>query len=239
MNSIGFNLRYGRSGHLFQNRYQSIVVEEEAYFLQAVRYIHLNPVRAGLIVTRQELESFPFSGHSVLMGRRAAPWQDTDAVLGRFATGRREAAFRYGEFVVAGWNEGHRHEFTGGGLVRSAGGREALAGRKFEEREAADERILGCGRFVEEVWRAEGEVGRTVAGRLWEEVLREVSEKWSLASEQILSKSRQRRVSLARREFLVRAHEDARLSAAKLSRICKITHVSVRQALMKGSPEEE
>jgi putative transposase len=236
--AVRFNLRYGRSGHLFQNRYKSIVVEEEPYFLQTVRYIHLNPVRAGLISTRQALDSFPFSGHAVLMGCRASAWQDTDAVLERFAANRREAVGRYGEFVVAGWNEGHRHEFTGGGLVRSAGGREALGGRRFEEREAADERILGSGRFVEAVWKEAGEVGRALPGRAWQEVLGEVSEKWELAPEQILGKRRERRVSLARREFLVRAHEEARLSAATLSRICKITHVSVRQALMKGTPQE-
>ena len=66
----------------------------------------------------------------------------------------------------------------------------------------------------------------------------EVSAKWKVAPEQILGRSRERRVSLARRQFLVQAHEEAKLSAAKLSRICGITHVSVRQALLKGSPPE-
>lgn len=234
--AVRFNLRHGRSGHLFQNRYKSIVVEEEEYFLQAVRYIHLNPVRVGLIATPQDLEGFPFSGHAVLMGRRTASWQDTDAVLARFATGRAEAARRYRDFVLAGWTEGHRHEFTGGGLVRSAGGWEALAGRKFDDREAADERVLGSGRFVEEVWKEAGEAARELPSRRWEEVLQEVAQTWGLAPEQIVGTSRQRRVSLARREFLVRAHEEARLSAAALSRICKITHVSVRKALLKGVP---
>jgi hypothetical protein len=234
--AVRFNLRHGRSGHLFQNRYKSIVVEEEEYFLRAVRYIHLNPVRAGLVSTPQDLEAFAFSGHAVLMGCRSASWQDTDAVLERFATRRREAVRRYGDFVIAGWNESHRHEFTGGGLVRSAGGWEALAGRKFEDREAADERVLGSGRFVEEVWKEAGELIQAFPARRWEDVLGEVAQKWDLAPEQIVGRSRQRRVSLARREFLVRAHEEARLSAAALSRICSITHVSVRQALLKGVP---
>lgn len=234
--AVRFNLRHGRTGHLFQNRYKSIVVEEEDYFLQAVRYIHLNPVRAGLVTAPDELERFPYTGHSVLVGRRAASWQDTDAVLERFGTRQGEALARYREFVSAGWNQGHRHEFTGGGLVRSAGGREGLGGRRFEEREAADERILGSGSFVEEIWRKKGELERVLPGRPWEEILAEVASRWELEPQQILGRSRERRVSSARREFLVRAHGAGRLSAAKLGRICGITHVSVRQALLKGAP---
>ena len=44
-----FNRRHRRQGHLFQNRYKSIVVEEEPYRLELTRYIHLNPLRAGLV----------------------------------------------------------------------------------------------------------------------------------------------------------------------------------------------
>ena len=236
--AVRFNLRHGRAGHLFQNRYKSIVVEEEPYFLQAVRYIHLNPVRAGVVHTPEELDAFPFAGHAVLVGSRAAPWQDVDEVLERFARGRKEAVRRYREFVLAGWNEGHRREFTGGGLLRSAGGAEALAGRRVEEREAADERILGSGAFVEEVWREEGKSPRAVAGRGWEEILAEVASQWGLVPSEVLGKSKRRRVSLARRAFLVHAHAEARVSAAKLGRICNMAHSSVQEALAKGLPED-
>src|SRR5512139_2522316 len=44
-----FNRRHRRSGHLFQNRYKSIVIEEEPYFLELIRYLHLNPLRAGVV----------------------------------------------------------------------------------------------------------------------------------------------------------------------------------------------
>lgn len=237
--AVRFNLRHGRAGHLFQNRYKSIVVEEEPYFLQAVRYIHLNPVRAGIVSTPEELATFRYTGHCVLLGCREATWQDCDSVLARFASERSDARRRYEEFLLAGWNEGHRHEFTGGGLVRSAGGREALTCRKPEEREAGDVRILGSGSFVEEVWRAEGAADRLLPVRSWEEVLQEVAAKWGLSPADVLGRSRARRVSRARREFLVRANTEAALSAAKLGRICKISHASVRQALIKGVPGGE
>lgn len=79
-----FNRRHRRHGHLFQNRYKSILCEEDPYLLELVRYIHLNPVRAGLVTDVKALHSYPRSGHSVLMGRRKYDWQDADYVLGLF-----------------------------------------------------------------------------------------------------------------------------------------------------------
>ena len=46
--AMGYNRRHRRVGHLFQNRYKSILCQEEPYFLELVRYIHLNPLRAIL-----------------------------------------------------------------------------------------------------------------------------------------------------------------------------------------------
>jgi len=236
--AVRFNLRHGRAGHLFQNRYKSIVVEEEPYFLQVVRYIHLNPVRAGVVDSVEQLDAFPFAGHGVLVGSRAAPWQDVDSVLERFGRGRKQAVRRYREFVLAGWTEGHRHEFTGGGLLRSAGGgADVVAGRRLEEREAADARILGSGDFVEDVWREEGEIHRVVPTRGWEEILEEIARQWELEPRAILGSSKTKRVSLARRAFLVRAHAECGMSAAKLGRICNMAHSSVQEALAKGLPE--
>ena len=65
--AVTFNLRHSRSGHLFQNRYKSLVCEEEPYLLELVRYIHLNPLRAGIVASMDELELYPWSGHGVLM----------------------------------------------------------------------------------------------------------------------------------------------------------------------------
>ena len=82
-----FNRRYARAGHLFQNRFKSIVVDEEQYLLELVRYIHLNPVRARLPVSMEELDSYPWTGHAVLLGRRlfrprtrTSCWSASDAL---------------------------------------------------------------------------------------------------------------------------------------------------------------
>ncbi|HUV50154.1 MAG TPA: transposase [Anaerolineae bacterium] len=71
--AVTFNIRHKRSGHLFQNRYKSVICEEDAYLLELTRYIHLNPLRAGLVEDLNALDKYPWSGHSVLMGKLQNP----------------------------------------------------------------------------------------------------------------------------------------------------------------------
>jgi len=79
--AVSFNLRHQRSGHLFQNRYKSIVCEEDAYLLELIRYIHLNCIRGGLVKDMHALDRYRWSGHAVLMGYEDRSWQ-ADQPLG-------------------------------------------------------------------------------------------------------------------------------------------------------------
>ncbi len=148
--AVVFNKRYNRHGHLFQNRYKSIVCEEEPYLLELVRYIHLNPLRAGVVPDLGRLDHYPYAGHCALLGHGLRGWQATDEILDRFGTTKAAARREYRDFVLAGLNQGARPDLVGGGLIRSAGGwSEVLAMRQRKERVAADQRILGSGAFVE------------------------------------------------------------------------------------------
>ncbi|MGH7802958.1 MAG: transposase, partial [Candidatus Binatia bacterium] len=152
--AISFNRRHDRVGHLFQNRYKSIVCEEEPYFLELVRYIHLNPLRAGIVRTLCELDAYPYSGHSAVLGVVPRQWQETSAVLRCFAVPRDRAAAAYRAFVGGGVDVGRRPDLVGGGLVRSAGGWNAVRElRRGRESFAHDERVLGTSGFVENVAR--------------------------------------------------------------------------------------
>ena len=114
-----------------------------------MRYIHLNPLRAGLVEDLDELARDPYCGHSVLMGKVKNAWQDTEGVLGLFGEHRGAARRAYRAFVEKGIAEGRRQDLTGGGLMRSAGGWEGVkALRKEKVYQRNDERILGDGEFV-------------------------------------------------------------------------------------------
>lgn len=141
--AVSFNRRNKRSGHLFQNRYKSIVCEEEPYLLELVRYIHLNPLRAGMVTSLEELDSYPWTGHAVLLGNRQLAGQETDAILERFGEKVGTARRNYRQFIADGIAAGHRDDLVGGGLKRSQGE------RRKNEYESFDERVLGGGDFVD------------------------------------------------------------------------------------------
>jgi REP element-mobilizing transposase RayT len=150
-----FNRRHHRTGHLFQNRYKSIVVEEEPYLLELVRYLHLNPLRAQVVLDLRALDRYPWSGHTALLGTAARPWQATQEILDRFGSRLPQARRAYRLFVAAGIPQGHQPAFQGGGLLRSQGGWAAVAAlRRGREAYQADERILGSSAFVEAVRQA-------------------------------------------------------------------------------------
>src|SRR4030066_1012604 len=104
--AVRYNLKYHRSGHLFQNRYKSIVCEEDPYLLELVRYIHLNPLRAGIVKSMEELDRYPWCGHGALTGRRKNDWQETEYVLKQFREGRRKAIRGYRKFMGGGEQKG-------------------------------------------------------------------------------------------------------------------------------------
>jgi len=91
-----YNRRHQRRGHLFENRYKSIICEEETYLLALVRYIHLNPVRAGIIQTMEELDRYPWTGHRALIGKTDHPWMDIDTVLTEFGGSRKKRSLHTG-----------------------------------------------------------------------------------------------------------------------------------------------
>ncbi len=92
-----FNIKRGRSGHLFQGRFKGIVVEKDAYCKELSRYIHLNPVRAGLVKSPSE---YPWSSYRYFTGKDKKPeWLTTELVLGDFGGEGRTGFRRYREYV--------------------------------------------------------------------------------------------------------------------------------------------
>jgi REP element-mobilizing transposase RayT len=130
------NQRQARRGHLFQGRYKAILVDADSYLLELVRYIHLNPLRAGIV---REPRCYRWSSHRAYLGEQAVRWLSIDWVLSRFAVDRAVARGAYQRYVLAGINEGRRDDFHRG----SEGGR-----------------LLGDDRFIEDVLRGHRERAR-------------------------------------------------------------------------------
>ena len=143
-----YNRRHNRTGYVYQNRFKSILCQEETYLLALVRYIHLNPIKAGLLTSVSQLNNYPWTGHSVLIGNIKNNWQQTHPVLGRFSSNKREAREKYREYIGEDLSS-TEDDFSGGGLIRSYGGWELVKSMRREHvLRVGDERILGDSDFV-------------------------------------------------------------------------------------------
>lgn len=122
------NWRTGRTGHLFQGRYKSFLVDEETYLQELVAYIHLNPLRAGMTL---KLGSYKWSSHKSYLGKEAIPWLNTEHVLATYSSDMSTARKQYAAFLSDRIKGGHREEFHGKG--------------------SADTRVIGTDHFVETI----------------------------------------------------------------------------------------
>jgi putative transposase len=236
----GYNRRHRRHGHLFQNGFKSIVVEEDAYFKELVRYIHLNPLRAGMVKSMKELGRYPWSGHSTLMGRVEYRWQDVGYVLKWFGKSLKPARQSYQRFVEQGIALGPQPQLVGGGLVRSAGGwSEIKALRRIGSREEGDQRILGSGPFVESIL-SEAELSNKYRlanldrKKMASELIKSCCQEGSVSIEGLTGGSRLRQVSKVRVELAYRLTSELGLSLAETARLLGVSTSGVAKILSRS-----
>jgi len=241
---VNYNRRYKRYGHLFQNRYKSIICEDDPYLLELTRYIHFNPLRAGIVRGLEALDYYPWAGHAAIMGYVKRDWQDIDTVLSYFGRRRKEAIKGYKEFMEEGKLQGRRRELVGGGLIRSLGGwSQVLSLRRRGMKIASDERILGSGGFVEdllsEVERREKETLRLTRKVVELSVLMEkVVTGARLKESDLRSGDRRRGVVRARKLFCQLAVRGMGYSGAEVARYLGVTTSAVnRLAVSEELPD--
>jgi putative transposase len=167
------NWRQSRSGHLFQGRYKAVLVDADTYLHELTRYIHLNPVRAGIV---EEAEDYPWSGHRAYLGFEKIPWLTTDWVLSQFADKLAPARKIYENFVSEGKEGRHQQEYHKGSKT--------------------DTRILGNDVFIERMVGPKQKtpsVGVTIEG-----ILKEVCSHYSIRENELKVAGRNHRLSEAR-----------------------------------------
>ena len=239
-----FNRRHKRHGHLFQNRYKSFLCEEEPYLLELVRYIHLNPIRAGMVKDLKSLAKYDKSGHAVILGKYKYRWQDTEYVLGCFGKTVGVARRSYAAFVTKGIGQGRRPELVGGGLIRSFGGWSALKASRYTGlRVMGDERILGSGEFVESVLNRakedyEKRIKAQVKGFDLDTLIERISEYFEIDAELIKSTAKQRQASRARSLLCYLAVSRLKISSVEIARKLNVAPSTVSKCIYRGQSDE-
>lgn len=225
---------------LFQNRYKSILCQEDLYLMELVRYIHLNPLRAKLVSTLGELDRYPYSSHSILMGYTKGQWQDVDYVLSFLGKRVSTCRQRYRQFIEKGSEQGRRPELTGGGLVRSSGGWGVLKSmRSMRVHLKGDERILGDSDFVQSVLKGSNEAMERkyrlkASGYDFDKVVDRVADFFQLKPAEILLPSKQRHRVKAKSLLCFWAVKELGMSSLSVADRLGITQPAVSRLAQRG-----
>jgi REP element-mobilizing transposase RayT len=237
---VAFNRRHNRCGYLFQNRYKSILCQEHPYLLELVRYIHLNPLRAKVVKTMQQLDRYSYCGHSALMGLNETEWQDIHKVLSLFGKRVTSARKHYRIFVEKGISKGKRPDLIGGGLIRSNGGWTAFKAKASQGVHLkGDERILGDSDFVRCVLKeAQEDLSRRYRlkadGFDFKKVVGRVSELLNIESYEILSTGNQPWRVKARSLVCYWAVKELGLAGTEVAKKLGLTQPAVSKAVRRG-----
>ncbi|RJQ43311.1 MAG: hypothetical protein C4534_08370 [Gaiellales bacterium] len=232
--AIYFNRKTGRSGHLFQNRYKTVICEADVYFMELVRYICLNPLRAGLVENIGRLADYRYSAYAYILGNRKNDWFDPLPVLAFFGGSRAGGSEAFNEHVIAGLDEGERPDLGGGGLIRSLG----LPVKLTRERHSFDERILGPGDFVEMVVASHEDRARPGDGVAPDAIIAETCELFRLSRTELASGSRNRKVCAARAHAIHAMAERCSISKSDIARNLSISLPAVLYILRKSYGSE-
>jgi len=231
--AVSFNLRRRRKGHLFQNRYKAVLCDYEPYFLELVAYIHLNPLRAGLVENMEELRKYPWCGHGALLGKVQAGFLACTEVLGKFGADLKKARRGYENFVWERAGKYKKGEFSGGGFRKSHGGMGSVGFRGEAEKELADARILGGGEFVETILNLRGEEknpGQMSLAQVAGWVQAKTGVEWT----EIRSLNRARKVAKARALYCFLAREKGGVSGRELMKELRLTSGAISHLVSVG-----
>ncbi len=198
-----FSLRYTkwinftqrRTGHVFQGRYKALLLDADSYLLELVRYVHLNPIRSGLVAVP---EDYPWSGHRAYLGIEIIPWLTTDWVLSIFSNKINLARKKYRAYIAEGLTERRREEFHKG---------------------MAEGRILGDDTFADNALRRANQRRRRTCSI--NDVIQTVCRLYGIGEEQLKAPGKLRPYTEARALTAAIIQESPHLSLTELGNILK------------------
>jgi len=206
------NRKLGRSGHLFERRYHAILVQADEYLKELIRYIHLNPMRAGIV---DELSEYRWSSHIAYLSGEAPSWLTLDWALSVFGETISEALPQYARFMEAECQPSIMHKLRHG--------------------EEDDHRTLGDDQFIASLNR---DVCKPAVPPTLDELIKEICLKHGVSATSLMSLSRQRKLARIRAEIGLAAIESNIATNAEVARFFNRSQSGLSRAvsrLRKGS----
>jgi len=191
-----YNRKYKKVGHLFQGRYKAILCDRQAYLLELVRYLHLNP---GRMRAPMDPWKYKWSSHAAYLGKSGSVRIDTSAVLGELNRSVGQARRAYLRFMAEGKGAGHQAVYY----------------------DVWDQRILGDKNFVEQIdkkIRSEREIELPGPRAKLSKLLRLTAQAYRVAERDLVRPGRQRRWVKSRAALVYLAREWGRASVKEIGR---------------------
>ena len=190
--ALYFNKKYNRRGYLFQDRYKSLATQEHWYLKELIRYVHLNPVRAGVVKNLEDLQWYPWSGHVQMIGADKKEWFNHTEALSKFGLRKDSAQKNYLDWL----SQGVGLEGEGWRVVRDT----------TDEEGVEDLRISGEAIFVKKVLMTVQAYQSIAALKLkhrksMDTIFDSICKKYKLSQEYVLTKGRQDKRSEAKKKF--------------------------------------
>lgn len=235
-----YNRRYSRVGYVFQNRFKSILCDENQYLLALVKYIHLNPLKSRMLPDLEALATYRWTGHAGMLGHKKRNWHQVDPVLSLFSHNRTRALYLYQLFMQEVDDGMQEQNLSGGGLIRSYGGWEEVSKlRKRNIQCIGDERILGSDEFVQRVI-AQDELKLTKEAHFnrkdWDmkKLAERVCELTGLDFTELSGKARNNKLSKAKALICYLAKEVLGYSLTQIADFLNISQPAVSKWVKKG-----
>lgn len=203
-----FNKRYRKVGHLFQGRYKAILCDRDPYLLELVRYIHLNPVRVGMV---EDPEKYPWTGHLSYMRKGKIDLVDKDLVLTQFAKSKSLARRRYGQFVLEGLSMGHQKRYY----------------------EVKDQRYLGKDEFIDQIEREKTSSHPEIYEIPMKEIAVEVGNGMAIPRDRLYSLTRDRMGAFGRAIVAYLARRIAGFSVKDIAQYFQREPMTLSEAIVK------
>lgn len=190
-----YNRRHRKVGHLFQGRYKAILCDRDAYLLELVRYIHLNP---GRLKVYDDPWRYRWSSHGAYLGKPSPVKVDSQEVLSQFSSRLGAARRGYQRFMDEGMRQGHEEKYY----------------------ETIDQRFLGDEPFVSKVAERSEAKEVEIKGKKvgFAQLLKAISDAHDVESQVLLQPGRQRRWVAVRAQLVYLARQWCELTAKELGR---------------------
>lgn len=228
-----FNKKYNRRGYLFQDRYKSVLCQDQEYARQLIRYIHLNPLRRGHVKTLNQLKSWKWCGHAFLLDSPKAlgdTFQERTETLRRFGRSEKLGIENYLAYLAGGIKKGVPEEAgwinveSSIELTGSEKGWPAVLGNPEFVRDAMSKHTVGNVRKHRTVDYA------YVLGKIHDEVCADLT----ISKDDLFRRGRQSPRAIARSVFCYKAHNQELLPFSVISKYLNISITAIATLVKQG-----